>query len=172
MSDLIIAVFRTPNAAFVAGERLAALQQEAGVEPEDIVVITRAAAGRVTVHQSIDLATGKPLGGGQWGALIGMLFLDTRKPTGTGTGLAEQLFAAGLESTFLRDVRTALGKTAAAVGMHVRLLGADRVKEHLSGMAGTPKVLHARLAADTEEALQDLQARIPASALAEPDAII
>lgn len=172
MSDLIIAAYRSQTAAFVAGESLAVLQQEAGVEPEDIVVVTRGAAGRVSINQSINLATGQPLGGGRWGALIGMLFLDSRKPTGRGLGLAEQLNAAGLEASFLQDAVRALGKNGAAVGLHVRMLGVDRVRARLDGMAGNPKILHARLDAATEDALQDLQDRIPTTALSEPDGLI
>ena len=172
VSDLIIAAYRSPNAAFVAGESLAVLQQEAGVEPEDIVVVTRGAAGRVSVNQSIDLATGQPLGDGRWGALIGMLFLDNRKPTGRGTGLSEQLLSAGLDAGFLQDVVRALGKNGAAVGLHVRMLGADRVRAHLEGLAGSPKILQARLDAATEDALRDLQEQIPVSALSEPDGLI
>lgn len=172
MSDLIIAAYPSQTAAFVAGESLAALQQEAGVEPEDIVVVTRTAAGRVTLNQSIDLATGEPLGGGRWAALIGMLFLDDRKPTGEGRGLAEQLLAAGLDAGFLKEVSKALTKGGAAVGIHVRLLGVDPVRARLTKLKGSPKILHARLNAETEEALHDLQAQIPQSVLSQADGLI
>ncbi len=172
MSDLIIAVYRNQNAAFVAGESLAVMQQDTGVEPEDIVVVTRGAAGRISVNQSINLETGQPLGGGKWGALVGMLFLDGRKPTGRGLGLAEQLHAAGLEASFLQGAVKALGKTGAAVGMHVRMLDVDRVSARLAGLAGDPKILRARLDAVTEEALLDLQDQIPASTLSEPEGLI
>jgi uncharacterized membrane protein len=172
LSDLIIAAYRSQTAAFVAGESLAVLQQEAGVEPEDIVVVTRSAAGRISLNQSINLATGEPLGGGRWGALIGMLFLDSRKPTGRGQGLAEQLHAAGLGADFLQNTVRALGKNGAAVGLHVRMLGVGRVRARLEELAGKPKILHAHLDAATEEALQDLQGQIPVSALTEPDGLI
>lgn len=172
MSDLIIATYGTQTAAFVAGESLAALQQEAGVEPEDIVVVTRTAAGRVTVNQSVDLATGKPLGGGGWGALIGMLFLDSRKPTGSGRGLAEQLRATGLDAGFLQEVAHALDHGGAAVGLQVRMLGIDRVRTRLKELKGNPKILHARLSAETEEALLDLQTQVPQAALTDPDGLI
>ncbi|MDP3197351.1 DUF1269 domain-containing protein [Tabrizicola sp.] len=172
MSDLIIAAYPSPTAAFVAGEGLASLQQEAGVEPEDIVVVTRTAAGRVSLNQSIDLATGKPLGGGRWAALIGMLFLDDRKPSGSGRGLAEQLLAAGLDAGFLNEVSRSLTTGGAALGIHVRLLGVDRVRARLAELKGHPTVLHARLTAETEEALHDLQAQIPSSVLNQPDGLI
>lgn len=165
MSDLIIAAYGRQNDAFLAGESLAALQQEAGVEPEDIVVITRDATRRVSVHQSIDLATGQPLGGGLWGALIGMLFLDRGPPDPQGRGLAAQFEATGIEPAFLRDVAKSLEANGAAVGLRVRMLGADRVKARLQSLRGEPRVLITRLSAATEEALCDLQGQIPQSAV-------
>ncbi|MDZ4085201.1 MAG: DUF1269 domain-containing protein [Tabrizicola sp.] len=171
MSDLIIAAYRSRNAAFVAGERLAALQQAAGTEPEDIVVVTSDATGRVSVNQSIDLASGAPLGGGRWGALIGMMFLDRRKPVEGGVGLASQFLAAGLDSSFLQEVPALLETGGAAVGMRVRLLGAQRVTEALQKQAGTPRILQTRIGAEAEEALYDLQAQIPDRAV-QPDDLI
>lgn len=171
MSDLIIAAYRSQNAAFVAGESLAVLQQEAGTEPEDIVVITRDGTGRVSVNQSIDLASGNPLGGGRWGALIGMLFLDRRKPVADGVGLASQFRAAGLDSDFLQAVVTSLDAGGAAVGMRVRLLGAKRVTERLQKLAGHPRILQTRIGAETEEVLFDMQEQIPERVI-QPDDLI
>lgn len=171
MSDLIIAAYRSQTAAFVAGERLAVLQQEAGTEPEDIVVVTRDATGRVSVNQSIDLASGKPLAGGRWGALIGLLFLDRRKPVEGGVGLASQFRAAGLDSGFLQEVATLLDAGDAAVGMRVRLLGAKRVTETLQKQAGNPRILQTRIGAEAEEALYDMQGQIPDRAV-QPDDLI
>ena len=171
MSDLIIAAYRSQNAAFVAGESLAVLQQESGTEPEDIVVVTRDASGRVSVNQSIDLATGKPLGGGRWGALIGMLFLDRRKPVEGGVGLASQFRTAGLDSAFLQQVVAALDAGGAAIGMRVRLLGAKRVTEKLQKLAGNPRILQTRIGAEAEEALYDMQEQIPEQVVQSDDLI-
>lgn len=161
MSELIIAAYRSQNAAFVAGESLAALQQDAGTEPEDIVVVTRDTTGRVSVNQSIDIASGKPLGGGRWGTLIGMLFLDRRKPIEGGAGLAAQFRTAGLDAPFLQDVALSLEPGGAAVGMRVRLLGAKRVVDRLQQLAGNPRILQTRIGAEAEEALYDMQGQIP-----------
>ncbi|MBS3980415.1 MAG: DUF1269 domain-containing protein [Rhodobacteraceae bacterium] len=171
MSDLIIAAYRSQTAAFVAGESLVALQQEAGTEPEDIVVVTRDATGRVSVNQLIDLASGKPLGGGRWGTLIGMMFLDRRKPVEGGVGLASQFMAAGLDSAFLQEVATSLDAGGAAVGIRVRLLGAKRVTEALQQQAGNPHILQTRIGAEAEEALHDMQGHIPERAV-QPDDLI
>lgn len=165
MSDLIIAVYRSETAAFVAGDNLVALQQEAGTEPEDIVVVTRDNAGRVSVNQSIELSTGEPLGGGRWGALIGLMFLDSGKDQPKDKGLAAQFRATGLEARFVQEVGSSLEKGGAAVGMRVRLLGRDRVVEKLKGLKGNPKILWTRLNPDTEETLVDMQDQIPDSVL-------
>lgn len=161
MSDLILLAYRSQSAAFVAGEALAVLQQQAGTELEDIVVITRDGAGRVSVNQSTDLATGQPLGGGRWGMMIGMLFLDLRKPAQGGRGLAAQFLAAGLDAGFLQSASRSLEPGTAVVGMRVRLLGADTVLERLKSLSGAPKILQTRLDAATEDALYDMQAQIP-----------
>jgi uncharacterized membrane protein len=165
VSDLILLVYRSPSAAFIAGEALAVLQQEAGTEPEDIVVVTKDGAGRVSLNQSINLATGQPLGGGRWGTLIGMLFLDERKPIQSGKGLSAQLLAAGVDAGFLRSAAESLEKGGAVVGLRVRLLGATRVLERIKALKPSPKVLQTRLAAATEDALYDLQAQIPEQVL-------
>ena len=165
MSDLILAFYRTPAAAFAAGQALAVFQQAAGTEAEDIVVVTRDGSGRVQVNQSIDRATGKPLGGGRWGALIGLLFLDRRKPQAEGKGLAAQFRAVGLDDAFLLNASKALGATGAAIGMRVRLLGRDRVIEKLTALDGKPKIHWTRLNPDTEDALFDMQAQIPEAVL-------
>lgn len=165
MSDLIIAVYRSETAAFVAGDNLVALQQAAGTEPEDIVVVTKDASGRVSMNQSIELSTGEPLGGGRWGALIGLMFLDTGKRQPKDKGLAAQFRAAGLDAKFVQDVGSSLEKGGAAVGMRVRLLGRERVVDKLKGLKGNPKILWTRLSPDAEETLIDMQNQIPESVL-------
>ena len=167
MTDLIIAAFGSQNAAFVAGERLAVLQREAGVEPEDIVVVTRDASGRVSVNQSVDIATGKPLGGGQWGMLIGMLFLDLRKGGGRGRGIAPQLVEAGLDAEFLDDVVHCLDAGGGAVGLRVRALGVERVRDRLVSSRPTPRLVQTTLDSETEEAFHALMDQIPAQVMAQ-----
>lgn len=165
MSDLILLFYRSQSVAFAAGEALAVLQREAGTEPEDIVVVTRDATGRVSVNQSVDLETGRPVGDGRWGALIGMMFLDRRPAKAGGRGLAAQFREAGLEAEFLQAADETLAGNGAVVGMRVRLLGRDRVLARIATLKGTPKILQTRLGAAAEDALQDLQAQIPGQVL-------
>jgi uncharacterized membrane protein len=166
VSDLIILAFRNQGAAFVAGENLAALQQDTGTEPEDIVVVTRTAAGRIGVNHLTDLGTGAALGGGEWGTLIAMLFLDSQPVRTAKHGLVAQLRQAGIDVKFLEDSTRALVKSGAVVGMRVRLLGVDRVIERASTFKGSPKIIHTRLSDESEEQLIDMQGQIPQQVLA------
>jgi uncharacterized membrane protein len=171
VSDLIILAFRTQDAAFVAAENLAALQQEANVEPEDIVVVTRNAEGRVAANHLTDLATGGAPGGGEWGMLIAMLFLDRRPARTAEHGLAAQFREAGIDVKFLEDATRALEKGGAVVGMRVRLLGAQRVIDRVKTFRGSPKVIRTRLTGEAEELLIEMQAQIPEQVLAQVRAI-
>jgi uncharacterized membrane protein len=167
LSDLIILAFRTHDAAFVAAENLAALQQEANVEPEDIVVVTRSDAGRVAVNHLTDLATGSAPGGGAWGTLIAMLFLDNRPARTTESGMAAQFREAGIDGKFLDDAVGALNKVGAVVGMRVRLLGVERVVDRAKAFGGSPKVIRTRVNSATEDRLIEMQAQIPRQVLAQ-----
>ena len=170
MSDLMISVYRSRTAAYAAGEQLAALQRSAGTEPEDIVVISRSAEGRLSVDQSIDMATGAPLGGGGWGVLIGMMFLDPRKPQAHGKGLASQFLATGLDQAFLQAAIHALEDGGAAVGMRLRFLGKEKVVGVLDRLPGKPQIHWTRLGPDTEDALIEMIGQIPQAALGQPSA--
>jgi uncharacterized membrane protein len=166
VSELIILTFRDRNAAFTAAEHLGTLQQAAGTEPEDIVVVTRNAAGGVSVNHLTDGTTGRALGGGGWGTLIALLFLDDRTARSAERGPAAQFLEAGLERQFLEEAAHALDKTGAVVGMRVRLLGPDRVIERARSLDGIQKVIRARLSGEAEDRLIDMQDQIPPGVMA------
>jgi uncharacterized membrane protein len=162
MSDLIVAAFRSEAAATAARNALLALQQTAGTEPEDIILVTQTGAGQITLDQSVWLATGMPLGGGRWGMLIGSLFLDGRKPgKRSQKGLAALFRKAGLDVAFLQDVSQSLASGGAAVGMRVRNLGAKAVTDRLAGLPETGKVMHSALSAEVESELAAMHDLIP-----------
>jgi len=162
MSDLIVVAFRSEAAATTARNALVALQQAAGTEPEDIILVTQTKAGEITIEQSIWLATGMPLGDGRWGMLIGSLFLDARKPTAQSKkGLAALFNKAGLDAAFLQDVSQSLASGGAAVGMRVRKLGAKAVLDRLASLPEAGRVMHRALGAEVESELAALHDLIP-----------
>ncbi|OYW58667.1 MAG: hypothetical protein B7Z10_11465 [Rhodobacterales bacterium 32-66-7] len=156
MSDLLIAVFRSADDARAAGAALAALQDAAEVEAEDITVITRGPGGRVILDHSTRAATGLALGGGRWGTLLGLLFLDEAQ------GLPAAIQNAGLDPRFLHQVSGALDQGGAALGLRVRKLGIDRVATAMAGRPGYLSAIRTRLAPTVEAALKAVQDGLPA----------
>ncbi len=76
MSDLIVVAFEDEATAFELRAALVKLQKEYLLEMEDVVVVTKSADGQVALHQAVNLTTGGAMGGGLWGTLIGLLFLN------------------------------------------------------------------------------------------------
>jgi uncharacterized membrane protein len=162
MSDLLVVAFNSESAATVARNALVTLQQAAGTEPEDIILVMQTKAGEITLEQSIWLATGMPLGGGRWGMLIGSLFLDDRKPSKqTKKGLTALFHKAGLDAAYLQDVSRSLESGGAAVGMRVRKLGAKAVIDRLASLPETGHVMHRALSASVESELEAMLDLIP-----------
>lgn len=63
---------------------LARMQQHHLLDMEDAVVVTRDVTGKTKVHQAVTLTTAGEVGGGYWGMLIGLLFLNP--PLGAAAG--------------------------------------------------------------------------------------
>lgn len=162
MSELMIAVYSSEAAAVTARNALLALQVKAGTPPEDIVLVIRQAAGEITLEQSVWKATGKPLGDGRWGMLIGSLFLDERDPRKQkGRGLAPVFRKSGLDGRFLTEVSRALVSGGAAVGMRLKALPAKSAVEALARLAEPGRLLRAELDAEIEAELEKLRDVVP-----------
>jgi len=159
MSDLLIVVFRTADDARLAGAALAAMQDAAEVEAEDITVITRGPEGRVVLDHSTRLATGQALGGGRWGTAIGLLFLDGE------LGQPAVILNAGLDPRFMSEVAAALDQGGAALGLRVRKLGIERVVAAMVRRSGYVKAIRTRMSSGTEAALAAVQEGLPAQVL-------
>ena len=155
MSHIVVAIFSDEEAARMAGAALAQLQDRVGTEPEDIVVVTRSGAGRVTLDQSVRPDSGRALGGGRWGALIGTMFIRNDKGQ---PGFFRQ---AGMDERFLAAVGQALDRGGAALGIRVRELGVDRVQDRLALLRVPGRVLTTRLDPRTEAALDRAAAGLP-----------
>lgn len=162
MSELIIIAFSSEAAAIKARDLLVSLQLTAKTSPEDIILVIRKRAGEIRLEQSVWRATGKPLGDGRWGMLIGSLFLDERDAKKQkDQGLAAFFRKAGLETRFLNDVSTALVSGGAAVGMRLQALTAEAVIDTLSKLAEPGRVLRAKLTAEVASELEVIHDFIP-----------
>ena len=86
ISTLVVACPTVAEAEQVQRE-LVELQKEALVALADAVVVEQAAESRVHLHQALKLITAGAVGGGFWGTLVGVLFLNPLLGAAVGAGV-------------------------------------------------------------------------------------
>ena len=157
MSNLIAIAFDSPARAFELRARLAELQKEYLIDMDDIVVVTHEENGKVRLHQSTNLTAAGAAGGGFWGLLIGMLFLNPLLGLAVGAGagaLTGYLSDVGINDKFMKEIGEKLAPGGAAVFILVRSVTTDKVLEGLKDFTGTGTVLQTSLSKDSEEELR------------------
>ena len=157
MANLVAIAFPEPGKAFELRARLIDLQKEYLIEMEDIVVVTRDANGKVQLHQAANLTALGAVGGGFWGMLIGMIFLNPLLGFALGAGagaLSGYLRDIGINDDFMKKLGSELKPGGAAVFVLVRKATGDKVLERLKDFTGTGTVLQTSLSKDNEEELR------------------
>src|SRR5215472_13580495 len=107
MSNLVAVVFDDPFTAFEMRASLLRMQKQNLIDLEDSVVVTRDAKGKVKLDQATNLTAAGAIGGGFWGLLIGLLFLNpllgaaVGATTGAITGRFKDI---GVNDDMVRDV--------------------------------------------------------------------
>lgn len=158
MSDLVIVAFDDEQTAFDARAALVKLQREYLIEMEDAVVITRKADGGVQLHQAVNLTAIGAAGGGFWGALVGLLFLNPLLGAAVGAGagaLSGWMGDVGIEDAFLKEVGNSVPPGGAALGVLIRKMTADKVLAAMGEFAGKGRVLQTSLTTEQERILAD-----------------
>ena len=138
---------------------LAKLQAQYLIEMEDAVVVTRDAEGKAQLHQPVNLTAAGAVGGGFWGLLIGMLFLNPLLGLAIGAGsgaLSGKLSDIGINDQFMKDLAATFPSGSAALFVLVRKSTPDKVLEALKPFAGKGRVLQTSLTKDKEEELRNL----------------
>ena len=157
MADLVAVSFDDPAKAFALRARLAELQKEYLIEMGDVVVVTRDEDGKVQLHQAVNLTAAGAMGGGFWGLLIGVLFLNPLLGLAAGAGagaLSGYLSDIGIDDTFMKQVGEDLSPGSAALFVLVRKVTGDKVRDRLKDFAGSGRVLQTSLSKETEEELR------------------
>ncbi|OJY36277.1 MAG: hypothetical protein BGP11_07955 [Rhodobacterales bacterium 65-51] len=162
MSDLVIIAFDTEATAFEARAALVKMQQEYLIEMEDAVVVTRKDDGTVQLHQAVNMTAMGAAGGGVWGGLIGLLFLNPLLGAAVGAGagaLSGWMTDVGINDDFLKQTGQSLPPGGAALGILIRKMTADKVLAGLDSFAGKGRVLRTSLSTDQEAKLAEALAR-------------
>ncbi len=157
MNNLIVIGFQNQADAFEMRAALAKLQSQYLIEMEDAVVVTRDEQGKVQLHQPVNLTAAGAVGGGFWGMLIGMLFLNPLlgAAIGAGSGAISGKFAdIGINDNFMKELGRTLTPGSSALFVLVRKATPDKVLEALRPFAGKGKVLQTSLTKDKEEELR------------------
>src|SRR5262249_49433999 len=76
MSTLVVVGYDDMFKAEEVRLKLWRMQKESLIDMADAVVAVKDAAGKVQLHQAVNLTTAGAVSGGFWGALIGLIFLN------------------------------------------------------------------------------------------------
>jgi uncharacterized membrane protein len=157
MSDLVVISFPQEQLAFEMRAELAKLQKEYLIDMEDVVVVTKDDAGKVKLHQAVSLTAMGAVGGGFWGMLIGMLFLNPLLGAAVGAGagaLSGKLTDIGVNDEFMKELANSFKPGCSAIFILVRKATTDKVLEALKPFHGKGKVLQTSLTKDEEAELR------------------
>lgn len=155
MSDLIVVGYDDMFKAEEVRLKLLKMQKEYLVDLEDAVVAVKKDDGKVKLNQMYHLAASGAVGGGFWGMLIGLIFLNPilGAVVGAGAGAAAgALSDVGIDDDFMKKLAEQLQPGTSVLFVLIRKMTADKVLDELSGTGG--KVLQTSLSHEDETKLQ------------------
>ena len=158
MSDLLVIAFDDEATGFELRTELVKMQQEYLIELEDAVVVTRPTAENVQLHQAVNLTAAGALGGGFWGTLVGMLFLNPLIGAAVGAAsgaLAGKLSDVGINDDFMRQLGQSIPPGGSAVFILVRKMTADKVLARVESFHLKGRVLQTSLPDAEEQRLRE-----------------
>ena len=157
MSSLVVVGFPTVEEAEQVRRQLADIQKEMLISLEDSVVVENDKDGKVHLRQAVNLTKAGALGGGFWGSLVGLLFLNPLLGAALGAGVgaaSASLSDIGINDNFMRELGETLPRGSAALCLLIREATADRVVERLRVHAPHAKLLRSNLSHTDEDRLR------------------
>lgn len=159
MSTLVAVVFDDEATAFDMRAKLAKMQKEYLVDLEDAVVVTRDQKGKTRLDQAVSLTSAGAMGGGFWGMLIGLIFLNPLLGAVIGAGagaLKGKLSDIGLDDRMMKDIGQSFRPGTSGLFVLFRKATADKVLDGLKEFTGKAKVFRTSLSKDDEQALREV----------------
>jgi uncharacterized membrane protein len=159
MSSLVVVGFPSVEEAEEVRRQLVDIQREELIALDDAVVVENEADGKVRLHQSLNLTTAGAVGGGFWGALVGLLFLNPLLGAAVGAGLGAasgSVSDLGINDGFMREVGETLPPGSAALCLLLRDATPDRLIERLRVHAPHAKLLRTNLSHTDEDRLRQM----------------
>ena len=131
------------------------LQKDYLIDLEDAVVATKDEKGKVQLHQAVNHTAAGAVGGGFWGTLIGLIFLNPLLGLAAGAAagaVSGALTDVGIEDKFMKELAASMTSNCSVLFVLVRKMTADKVLEELRGTGGT--ILKTSLSHEEETKLQ------------------
>jgi uncharacterized membrane protein len=159
MSNLVAVVFKDETTAFEMRTALLKMQKQYLIDMEDSVVVTKDSQGKIKLDQAVNLTSAGAIGGGFWGLLIGLLFLNPLLGAAVGAGvgaLSGKLSDIGINDQMMKDVAQSFRPNSSALFVLIRRVTADKVIAGLKEFAGRGTVFQTSLNKDDEAALREV----------------
>jgi uncharacterized membrane protein len=155
MSTLVVVGYDDMYKAEEVRLKLLKMQKDYLIDLEDAVFAVKDKAGKVKLHQAVNLTAAGALSGGFWGSLIGLIFLNPLIGMAVGAtagAVSGALTDLGINDKFMKDLAGTLKPGSSALFVLVRQATPDKVLDELAGTGGT--VLKSNLSHEDEKKLQ------------------
>jgi len=155
MSTLVVVGYDDQFKAEEVRLKLWKMQKDYLIDMADAVVAEKDQAGKVRLHQAVNLTAAGAVSGGFWGTLIGLIFLNPLLGLAVGAtagAISGTLTDLGIDDKFMKDLAATLKPGSSALFVLVRKATPDKVLEELAGSGGT--VLKSSLSHEDEAKLQ------------------
>lgn len=157
MSNLVVVVFNDEVTAFEMRTALLRMQKDYLIELEDAVVVTRDTKGKTKLDQAVNLTSAGAVGGGFWGLLIGMIFLNPLLGAAVGASagaLSGKFTDIGVNDQMMKDIGQSFKPGSSGLFLLIRRATMDKVLEGLKEFTGKGQLFKTSLNKDDENALR------------------
>jgi uncharacterized membrane protein len=155
MSNLVVIGYDDPFKAEEIRLKLRKMQKDYLIDLEDAVVAVKNEKGKVKLHQAVNLTAAGAVGGGFWGSLIGLIFLNPLLGAAVGAAagaVSGALTDVGVDDKFMKELATTMTPGSSVLFVLVRKATVDKVLDEMKGTGG--KILKTSLSHDDEAKLQ------------------
>lgn len=155
MSTFVAIGYDDPHKALEVRLALVKLQREYLISMEDAVVAVKNDAGKIKLHQAVNLTAAGAISGGFWGSLIGLLFLNPLlgAAVGASAGAASgALTDVGINDDFMKKLADSLKPNSSVLFVLVRDMTPDKVVDEIKGFGGT--IIQTSLSHEDQDKLQ------------------
>ena len=155
MRKLIAVTYDTEFKAEEVRLQFLKMQKSYLVSLEDAVVVEKKQNGKVKLHQMYNLTASGAVGGGFWGVLIGLIFMNPLLGLVVGAGagaVAGALSDVGINDNFMKQLGEKLKPGSSALFVLTDSEITDKVLAELRGSGG--EIIQSSLSHEDEDRLQ------------------